>query len=187
MGIYDLIKKTVHRQDSFLIMIEKMKSKPNPLIVETGCARTPNNFGGDGMSTLIWDNYIEEYNGTCYSIDLSEQSIEFARNNTKHVNLICSDSVAYLFNLNKEFRQTNRYIDLLYLDSFDFQPHNPHPSSFHHILELLCIWPSCSKGTIISVDDNFPNGIGKGKYVRQFLDNIGIKPIYNGYQIVWEL
>ena len=30
MGVYDLIKKTGHRQDSFLIMIEKMKSKPNP-------------------------------------------------------------------------------------------------------------------------------------------------------------
>ncbi len=187
METYNLIKKTGHRKESFSIMIEKLKKINNPLIIETGCARTADNFGGDGMSTVIFDKYIEENNGECISIDINESNIEFAKQNTKNVKLICSDSVSYLFHLNKELRKSNKNIDLLYLDSFDFQHNNPHPSSFHHIMELLCIWPSCSTGTMICVDDNFPDGSGKGKYVMQFMNNIGIKPIFYGYQIIWSI
>jgi hypothetical protein len=51
----------------------------------------------------------------------------------------------------------------------------------------MVIWPSLVKDTVIAVDDNFENGKGKGQYVREFLSNIGIEPIYSGYQIVWKL
>lgn len=186
-NLFSIIDKTEHRKSSFLLMTEKLKNKSKPLIVETGCARVKDNYSGDGMSTLIFDQYITENGGECYSIDINSNNISFAKSITKNVNLICSDSISYLFDFNKTLLAKNKYIDLLYLDSFDFDHNNPHPSSFHHIMELLCIWPSCSKGTIIAVDDNFENGSGKGKYVKQFMDNIGIKPIFDSYQIVWEL
>jgi predicted O-methyltransferase YrrM len=186
MNLQELLDNNGVRKPSFEIMIDKLSKKNNPLIIETGCVRQLNDFGA-GMSTVIFDKYIEQNGGECYSIDINPNNINLAKMITKNINLICSDSVSYLFNKNKELRDENKYVDLLYLDSFDFDHNDPHPSSMHHIMELLCIWPSCTKGTIVAVDDNFDNGSGKGTYVKQFMSNIGINPIFDGYQIVWEL
>jgi hypothetical protein len=47
------------------------------------------------------------------------------------------------------------------------------------------------KDTIIVVDDHdafFTNGeIGKGTYVKDFMDNIGATLLFEGYQIGWTL
>ena len=42
---------------------------------------------------------------------------------------------------------------------------------------------SLSPSWSIAVDDNIP-GIGKGRYVREFLESVGYRVIYDGYQIV---
>ncbi|NDA63551.1 MAG: class I SAM-dependent methyltransferase [Chitinophagia bacterium] len=186
MNLEYLLDNNGKRKASFELMLQKISAKSRPLIIETGCVRRLENFG-DGMSTVIFDKYIDQNDGECYSIDINPNNIELAKSITKKVNLICSDSISYLFEKNKELRQQNRYVDLLYLDSFDFDAYNPHPSAMHHIMELLCIWPSCQSGTIIAVDDNFEGGNGKGKYIKQFMTSIGVPPIYDGYQIVWEL
>ena len=73
-------------------------------------------------------------------------------------------------------------IDVLYLDSFDVDFNNPVPSSFHHIKELLAIFPKIQKGTLIVVDDNF-NGKGKGQMIKDYMKNIGINPFFDEYQI----
>lgn len=187
MSLDNLISLTGKRRESFSLMIDSLKNKNNPLIIETGCSRIVNNFAGDGMSTVIFDAFIKEYGGLFYSVDINENNVNTAKNLTTCANIFCSDSVQFLHSLNLDLKQNNKKIDLLYLDSFDFDMNNPHPSSMHHIMELLAIWQSCDVGTIIAVDDNFENGLGKGKYVRQFMSNIGIEPIYNGYQIVWKL
>lgn len=46
--IEDLINKTGKRKDAFALMIDKIKNKKEPIIVETGCSRYSNNFDGDG-------------------------------------------------------------------------------------------------------------------------------------------
>lgn len=186
MNLQQLLENNTQRRTSFEIMLKKLSNKNNPLIIETGCVRQLNDFGA-GMSTVIFDKYIEQYGGECYSVDINPNNIRLAQHLTNKVHLITSDSVKYLFEKNRQLRDEQKYVDLLYLDSFDFDHNNPHPSSMHHILELLCIWPSCHKGTIVAVDDNFKNGNGKGKYVKQFMSNIGINPIFDGYQILWEL
>lgn len=185
--VNELISRTGKRSESFSLMINELTKKTSPLIIETGCSRMANNFDGDGMSTLIFDSFIGEHGGECYSVDINKSHVEFAQQNTKYVDIQTSDSVSYLYLLNKKLQRENRKVDLLYLDSFDFDVSNTHPSSFHHIKELIVIWPSLSDGTIITVDDNFENGKGKGQYVREFLSNIGIEPVYSGYQIVWKL
>jgi hypothetical protein len=63
---------------------------------------------------------------------------------------------------------------------------NPHPSSLHHIFELTAIMPCLREGTMICVDDNFDT-VGKGGYVKEFMDLIGKERIYTGYQWVWKL
>lgn len=185
--VNELISRTGKRSESFLLMINELAKKTSPLIVETGCSRMRNNFDGDGMSTLIFDSFVGEHGGECYSVDINRSHVEFSQQNTKNVNIKIQDSVEFLYEFNQILQNRNRKVDLLYLDSFDFDESNTHPSSFHHMKELTVIWPSLTNDTIIAVDDNFENGKGKGQYVREFLSNIGIEPIYSGYQIVWKL
>ena len=94
----------------------------------------------------------------------------------------CGDSVKFLQELSPEHK-----FDLVYLDSYDVDFENPHPSSLHHLFELCAILhKNCKKGTLISIDDN-KSGIGKGQYVAQFLDTIGAIKIYDGYQLIYQL
>jgi len=184
----DLINRTGKRAESFKIMVNGISSKTNPLIVETGCVRDVNNISGDGVSTLIFDLFIQEHNGgEFYSVDISDKNVATAKAATKKANVTCLDSVKFLYELNKKLRNENRHIDLLYLDSFDAHAHVRHESSLHHLKELVAIWPSCTTGTIIAIDDNFEDGSGKGTYVKSFFSDLGIKPVFDGYQILWQV
>ena len=186
--INEMLSKTGKRRQSFEMMISHVlaiATIDRPLIVETGCARQENNYEGDGMSTLIF-NELSKIKGEFWSVDINPDNIEFAKKNCDNSNLVCSDSIAFLYQKNKEWLQTGRKIDLLYLDSYDFDMSNPHPSSLHHILELTAIIPSLRKGTMICVDDNFGD-IGKGGYVNQFMLALGKEKVYNGYQWIWIL
>jgi hypothetical protein len=199
MNYNEMINLTDKRKPSYQLMIEHLKTFANPIIVETGCAREENNFEGDGMSTLIFDDYVTTHGGTFYSVDNNTESVQFSKNNTKSAKVICSDSIKYLYQLNKELREKNQYIDLLYLDSYDFDRDNPHPSSFHHLKEITAIIPSLRNGSMIVVDDNIAvemqmdDGrleraiIGKGIYTYHFFKDVGIEPVYMDYQFVWKL
>lgn len=188
MNFYkELISKTGKRKESFQLMLDRIKTRTSPLVVETGCSRQDNNFDGDGMSSLIFDSFTEHHQGEFYSVDINPDHVDFTKKLIKKGNIICSDSVSFLFELNKKLRTQNKQIDLLYLDSFDFERNNPHPSSLHHIMELTSIWPSCLTGTIIAIDDNFPDGTGKGQYVSLWMEKNNIKPIFKDYQIIWEI
>ena len=193
--ITDLVNKTTKRAPSFAMMLNHIMPIHEPLVVETGCARQENNFEGDGMSTTIFDTFIDYHGGEFYSVDINPDNIRFATATTKKANLTCSDSVKFLYNQAKIWTAQNRKIDLLYLDSFDFDLNNPHPSSLHHIFELAAIMPCLREGTMICVDDNpecqdsagNPIEMGKGLYIKQFMDLIGKERIYTGYQWVWKL
>jgi len=183
--INEMLPKLGKRVPSFVMMLQHIGQIDNPLIVETGCARMENNFEGDGMSSLIF-NEFSKMKGEFWSVDINPDNIEFAKKYCDNSNLVCSDSVAFLHQKNKEWTETGRKIDLLYLDSYDFDMNDPHPSSLHHILELTAIMPSLREGTMICVDDNFGD-IGKGGYVHQFMLALGKERVYNGYQWVWVL
>jgi hypothetical protein len=96
------------------------------------------------------------------------------------------DSVEFLWSLPEAYK-----IDFLYLDSYDIEKDNPHPSQLHHVKELCAVMKNLKKDTIIVVDDHdafFTNGeIGKGTYVKDFMDNIGATLLFEGYQIGWTL
>lgn len=199
MNYNEMVELTTKRKESYSLMIEHLKTIENPIIVETGCARKENNFDGDGMSTLIFDDYITTHGGTFYSVDNNIEAVKFSSEKVKSAKLTLSDSIKYLYLLNQELREKNQYIDLLYLDSYDFDKNNPHPSSFHHLKEITAIIPSLKKGSMIVIDDNVPvevnfdDGtkenvvIGKGIYAHHFFKDVGIEPLYLGYQFVWKL
>jgi len=182
MNIEEMLSITGKREESFRIMVAFLNQQKNPVIVETGCARVENNFEGDGMSTLIFDSFVELNGGSLYSVDISHDSVNFARSKvtTNRSEIACEDSVSFLHKFDQK-------IDLLYLDSYDLDPENPHPSSMHHIYELLAVSKCLKKGTMIVVDDNLSEEIGKGKYIADYLSKIGVPMIYSGYQQIWKL
>ena len=199
LTLQEMLSKTIctwdtrrSREPTFSLMINHLKTIKDPLIIETGCSRYDKNsegFDGDGFSTIIFDTFINQYGGEFRTVDINPENIVFAKAQvSEKTQFFCEDSVGYLWKLNKELTEQNRYIDLLYLDSFDFEPSNPHPSSLHHVKELTAIFSRLKSGSMITLDDNFGdcnNRTGKGKYVEEFMKDIGIPLQYDGYQLVW--
>lgn len=181
----EMLDKTLssycNRKESFEKMIAHLKTIDNPLIVETGCNRSTDNWAGDGMSTIIFDKYINDYNGELHSVDIDQRHVNLATSLVSNKTTIhCSDSVAWLWNFNK----LGRKIDLLYLDSFDYDGSNG-LSMQHHMYELTAALPSLKNGTMIAVDDHFGDH-GKGELVKRFMGHIGIPLLHNGYQLIWQ-
>jgi len=191
MNYKQMIELTTKRQRGFEIMIGHLNKCKDPLIVETGCSRQENNFSGDGMSTLIFDSYVETHGGEFHTVDIDQANVDFARKRTKGNTAIhCADSVLFLHNLDHVLAQQGRKIDLLYLDSLDYTPEQELESSLHHIYELCAIRPSVKQGTMIVVDDNFyVNGVfkGKGKFMFDYMKKINCTCILQDYQCIWVL
>ncbi len=159
------------------------KGKDSYLIVETGCARHPNNWGGDGMSTVVWDAFINYYDGKVISVDKSKASCENARKLvSSKTEVFCGDSVNFLW-----YFEPLSDIDLLYLDSFGLNQQKPHQSSLHHMKELCAAIGKLKKGTIIMIDDHINEKVGKGAYVSNFMEYLGYERVIDGYQIGWVL
>jgi predicted O-methyltransferase YrrM len=190
MELEQMLSLVDKRREGFNLMVDATSALESPLIVETGCARQENNFQGDGMSTLIWDAVANRTNGSVISVDLNPMAVSFASARVgPRTKVYNADSVVLLRDLEIDLIRSGKKIDLLYLDSYDFDAHNPHPSSLHHIFELLSIKQALRPGTLVAVDDNFEhNGqwIGKGAYVAQWMANVNKKMVYRGYQWIWE-
>ena len=180
------------RASSFTIVFEeldKMK-KTDYTIVETGCMRADHGdmaFGDDGASTYIFDDFINYYDGQVISVDICQDNVDHANKKTSdRTTAYCEDSVSFLWDMGLKTK-----IDFLYLDSYDIERDNPHPSQLHHVKELCAAIKHLRKGSIICVDDHdafFTGGqIGKGNYVKEFMEAIGAELLYEGYQIVWKL
>ena len=178
------------RATSFSLIFELLdqKAEKDFLIVETGCMRRDHGnlaFGDDGASTYIFDDFVNYYDGEVLSVDICKENVEYANDLTSYKTTVhCQDSVDFLWNLPK------KQIDFLYLDSYDIIRENPHPSQLHHVKEMCAVIDKLGKGSIICIDDHdaFFTGdgkIAKGTYVKDFMDDIGIAPIHEGYQIVW--
>jgi hypothetical protein len=181
-----------NRADSLLKVFEILEGMDKSFyrIIETGCMRADHGdlcFGDDGASTWIFDKFVNMKGGTVISIDNNPFNIEYAKKKVSDkVYFICDDSVRAIWEIT-DFTQ----FDLIYLDSYDIMKDNPHPSQLHHMHELAAVLKNAHPKTIIIVDDYdafFIGGhIGKGTYVKEFMDKIGAKVIYDGYQIVFQL
>jgi hypothetical protein len=172
------------RLKTFRRLFELLEEKKEDFycIVETGCARGNNNYCGDGMSTVLFDRFVNFYDGVVISVDIDESHCNLARSLvSKKTEIYCGDSVKFLWGFNKQVN-----INLLYLDSFDINFNQPHPSMLHHFKELCAIIGNLHKGAIIAVDDNTKK-FGKGGYITDFMKDLGNEKIIDEYQIAWVL
>lgn len=192
-----------NRADSFLKVFELLEVDKHRSIniVETGCMRRDHGemcFGDDGASTFLLNeflNYQKSLNPHASyhfsSVDINQSNVDYANEvltKSKYLHnpkVYCDDSVHFIGT------RCNNLIDLLYLDSYDIERNNPHPSQLHHLKELCAAMPHLKKGSIVVIDDHNPfftnPPIGKGNYVKSFMEDVGATKIFEDYQIGWVL
>lgn len=108
------------RWPTFRIAMNLFLQREGTRIVETGCARQKDDWGG-GQSTLIFGDLCSRLdNGThLWTVDLSPHSISQCKSITTeysdYITYTTGDSIEYLKNLD-----IGGEIDLLYLDSYDY-------------------------------------------------------------------
>ena len=175
------------RRDGFAVIFNELEktNKEYFTIVETGTTRLPLDHRlawKDGLSTILFENFVEYYNGRIYSIDIDKSACENCRNITgSKVSVINDDSC-------KVLEKIEQPVDLYYLDSYDADRNNPLPSQEHHLKEFKAIEPFL-QDSVVAIDDNYiinETNVGKGKLIEDYLAFKNIYPIYKGYQIVYK-
>lgn len=188
LTLEQMVSLTYNRQSGFRVILNELRQIENPILFETGSARLPdprwgtfeNNFKDDGMSTLIWDAFINEHGGESYTVDIDRAAIDYVSTYVSHkAQLACQDSLSYIRSKTIEFRKLNKKVNFVYFDSF--------PSALYHLQELCAIMPILADNAIIAVDDNYGKPDDRGTLIHEFMNNIKVPIIHNGIQKVWKL
>lgn len=175
--------KSADRKDTFNMVFDMIA--PSPIIVETGCVRMEEDYGA-GYSTVIFADYVATHGGKLITVDLSVDNIQTAKKLTKkwskYIEYVQGDSVEFL----KNFGAThpNQFIDLLYLDSFDYPEAggDPFPCQNHQRKELAQVWKYVKQGGLILLDDNLIGEGGKTRITKEVLAHKGAKCLSDGGQ-----
>ena len=153
-------------------------------VLESGCVRQPGKWVGDGQSTVLFDDLVTHVSGHHWAVDNDVEAVAVSRSITgPNTTIDASDSVAWLADLAR--RLPCRSFHLIYLDSFNIDWDNPHPSALHHLHEFVYAWHLLRPGGMLVVDDDAGPGCGKGMYIRDHLERLGIEPLFSEYQVGW--
>ena len=166
--------------------------------VETGCSI-------HGVkSTLLWDRFVNFYDGSVVSVILNEDAVNDA------TPLISSKSKIINANSFDYLPKIDTLIDFLYLDNINVDFLNPLQSAMHHLEEFNRVRHLLHKNSIILIDDTpvspewLDNGknnpiystlkrqfnpkiAGKGSLVNIELEKMGATKILHQYQTLWRL
>lgn len=172
------------REPTFQALFEYLDKLADPLlIVETGSVREPDNWEGDGQSTLLLDRYVQERPGArVYTVDINPvTAAKCATLVSARVSVQCGDSIAFLHRLTN--LDWTAYSRCFYLDAFDVDWANPQPSAAHHLKELVAIAPLLQADSLVVVDDSPREIQGKGYLVKEYADAIGATTLFHDYQL----
>lgn len=187
---------------------------PGANIVETGCVRVDDNWAGDGMSTVVFGEWVTQHGGHLWTVDIDPANLATAQRLTseyRDIDFHLGDSVAFLAALDEP-------IDLLYLDSLDYPygelldlyggKQDIHlaaetlrvmgearivalhgdligPSQEHCQAEVLAAQPSLSLGAMVLIDDAGLAGGGKARLAKELLAAEGFHCLRDDYQTLW--
>src|SRR6202035_4675188 len=127
------------REKTFRKMFEHLDSFDRPVhMIETGCIEEPDNWAGNGCSTILFDHYIYHHPGsTARSVEIDPEKVKKAKEICPRVWFHCGDSVEFLGNRDI----WDHKIDLLYLDASNHNWMSEVPSQVHHYNELMAAMP----------------------------------------------
>jgi tetratricopeptide (TPR) repeat protein len=182
--------KGMSRDQTFRAMFEHLDSfTEDVIIVETGCIEDPDNWAGNGCSTILFDKYIETHPGSrAVSIEIDAEKVKRARSICHNVDIFTGDSVKVL----KELSEPRPgHIDLLYLDASHHDWFHEVPTQVHHYNELMAAMPALHSYSLVAVDDSiacfddYPQAkiTGKGGLVAQYAFEVGAEMEFCEYQI----
>ena len=155
-------------------------------IVETGSTRRPDNWK-DGNSGMLFADFVRVQGGFVRSVDIDPRAVEAANQclDPRYHHATCEDSVSWLGR-----QQDLASVDLFYLDSWDVDWQADQASAQHHLREFQTIESHLKAGCIVAIDDNawLADGrrTGKGRLIVEYLADQKIKPLYDGYQIIFQ-
>jgi hypothetical protein len=176
----DFLNKYNHKKNirfaSFKFALEEAKKRNLKIFVETGCARGKKKLfffskinWKDGMSTMIFSEYVKYVDGSLTTCDIEKENIKnaikFVKEGKEHVNFIVDDSLNFLSNFSKN-------IDFLYLDSLDGQFSE---ASEHQLKEIKIAIKKLNKNSLVLLDD-------KGSKTNFSINYL----LENGYKILNE-
>jgi len=183
----DFLNKYNHKKNfrfiGFKKALELAYKRKLTNLVETGTSRGKkkllffNKYNwNDGMSTVIFGEYVFYMNGKLFTCDISNDNIRSAKSFTKQF----SENIEYIVDDSLNFlNKFTENIDLLYLDSFD--GHDKEIASLHQLKEAKLSIKYLKKESIIFIDDI----LSKGKYSIDFFINNGFEIYFKSkYQII---
>lgn len=173
----------VDRHHGFDRLLKEVRRRfSNPLVVETGCIRSEEDWRGSGFSTYLLGAFLERNGGRLISVDNDRDHCEFARSKMGEMRCVtveCGDSVAFL-------DRFDRPIDVLLLDSLDTWVPG---SSEHAVREVQAALGNLHQSSLVMFDDTVRGcgGFsGKGALAVPWLLTQGWEILYSGYQTVLE-
>tara|TARA_B100000900_G_scaffold178221_1_gene151101 strand:- start:373 stop:933 length:561 start_codon:yes stop_codon:yes gene_type:complete len=142
------------RFKSFEFALLEAQRRNHKTLVETGVARGKKKFfffskinWKDGMSTMIFSDYVRYINGTLTSCDINKKNVDnakkFTKSNKEFITFIVDDSINFLDNFSKK-------IDFLYLDSLDGQFEG---ASKHQLEEIKVAKKLLHDQSLVLLDD----------------------------------
>lgn len=153
--------------------------RPNPIMVETGCIRTEEDWAGAGFSTYFFAAAIERAGGRLHSIELSPENAAFAKGWTDRF----GDTVVVHLRHSHEFlRGWVGPIDVFLSDSADVGVDGYQENC---LIECQLAAPHVRRDGLIAIDDCVWNGgrwTGKGAMAVPWLLENGWTVVYSGYQ-----
>ena len=162
---------------SFKKTFEICEKRDLKIIVETGTSRGKRKFyffnshnWKDGMSTIMFAEYVKNKEGFLYTCDISRSNIQAAKKFTKQFSNYISYNIDDSINFLNKFTNT---IDLLYLDSLD--GHNPKRASNHQLEEVKNSIKNLHTNSLVLLDD-------KGTKTNLSIDFL----INNNFHILYE-
>lgn len=176
------LSRYADRNSTLDYLLQEVTSRhDNPVMVETGCIRSIEDWAGAGNSTYLFSAYLYGLgSGKLYSIDNDERHCSFAQSSIgqweANVQIECADSVRWL-------NEYSGRIDLLYLDSMDVGCEG---HAEHCLAEFNASRKNLHENSLVVVDDTTWNKgwAGKGAELVPKLLNEGWKIKSSGYQVV---
>jgi hypothetical protein len=168
------------RNNTLDFLFRQLPQYEAPEIVETGCVRSPDDWGA-GFFGYLAGAWLHKRKGTLTSVDLDLNHLNKARDICRDWkgNFIFSDSVAYL-----KARETP--IDVLYLDSLDCDMPN---HADHALAEFQAAENKLTNKSLVIYDDTVYAGQwqGKGAKAIPYMLDKGWKIQASGYQTILTL